>query len=111
MSLGLTRSTQDYQRRSLILKIYNLSGGWAGLHIAKGIFGRRALRHGRDEERFSSRTALGEAAVLTSAGRPFDRSEKARKSRPATFGPAKPSPVAGVHETSPESKTRTGMPR
>src|SRR6266851_3226234 len=32
-----------------------------------------------DEERFSSRTALGEAAVLTSAGRPFHRSEKARK--------------------------------
>src|SRR5260370_187353 len=45
----------------------------------KAFPGRGSLRHRRDEERFSSRTALGEAAVLTSAGRPFHRSEKARK--------------------------------
>src|SRR5260370_27875747 len=45
----------------------------------KAFPGRGSLRHRRDEERFSSRTALGEAAGLTSAGRPFHRSEKARK--------------------------------
>src|SRR5260370_35654779 len=45
----------------------------------KAFPGRGSLRTRREEERFSARTALGEAAVLTSAGRPFHRSEKARK--------------------------------